>query len=110
MVLMRMRDDDRLQVAALFGQKGDIGQNQIYAGQFRAGEGHAAIDHDPLAVAWPSITVKAEIHAYFADAAERQEHQFFILRHVVMRLCFFQSSKKYVARRNGLRRAGTRVE
>lgn len=88
MILMRMRDNDRLEVAAFFGQKRDVRQDQIDPGQIRAGESHSAIDHDPLAAARPSIAVEAKIHAYFAHPAKRQEHQFFILRHVVMRLYF----------------------
>ncbi|MNL61053.1 hypothetical protein D3C87_1849260 [compost metagenome] len=83
-----MGDDDALEIAALFRQEADIGQHQIHARKLRTRESDAAIDHYPLPVTGFSVAVEAKVHPDFADAAERQEHQFFFLRHVLMRPCF----------------------
>ncbi len=56
-ILMRMRDDDRLEVLALGSEKADVGQHQIDARKIRTREGDAAIDHDPLAVICRAVAV-----------------------------------------------------
>ncbi|MCY1239994.1 hypothetical protein D9M72_528220 [compost metagenome] len=87
-ILVGMGDDDAFEVAALFRQEADIGENQIHARKLRSRESNAAIHHYPLSVTGLSVAVEAKVHPDFADAAERQEHQFFFLRHVLMRPCF----------------------
>ena len=78
---MGMGDDDALEVLALFGKEPDIGQYQIDAGQIEAREGHAAIDHDPLAVGGRTIAVKGQVHADFPHSAQRQEDEFVLFAH-----------------------------
>ena len=69
MVFVGMGDDDALEVLALFGKEPDIGKHQIDAGQIKTREGHAAIDHDPLAVGRRAIAVKGQVHADFPHSA-----------------------------------------
>ena len=71
MVLMGMSDDDRLELAAQLLDEIDVGQDEIDARQLRSRKGHAAIDHDPLPVLGGAIAVECEVHADFANAAER---------------------------------------
>src|SRR3546814_16265013 len=81
---MSMGYDDRLEIIALIGEKADIRQHEIDAGKIETREGHTAIDHDPLALAGCSVAVEGEIHTDFANTAQRQKHQFFLLGHNIL--------------------------
>ena len=72
MVLVAVGQDDAEQVVAPLLDEGEIGEHQLDAGIGRVGEGHAEIDHDPLALA----AVEIDVHADLARAAEREEEQF----------------------------------
>ena len=76
MILMGVGDDDADEVGALLLEIGDVGQDEIDAGQIGVGEGDAEIDREPGAVVARAVAVEAEVHADLADAAERQEDQF----------------------------------
>ena len=73
MVLMAVGQDDAEQIVAILLDEGQVGEDQLDPGIGRVGEGHAEIDHDPLAVA----AVEIDVHADLARAAEREEEQFF---------------------------------
>ena len=77
MILMRVGEHQAGEVFPLRHQIADVGQDQIDARQmlFR-GKRHAEIDREPLAAALVAEAVDRQIHADFADAAERREHQF----------------------------------
>ena len=81
MVFMGVGDDDALEVLFLLGDIADVRQYQIDARQVRAGEGHAAIHHDPLALAFRPVAVKRQIHADFTHAAKRHKDQFVLFSH-----------------------------
>jgi len=81
MILMRMRDEHAEQIVLLADGEADIRQDKIDAGKIGAGEGNAAIDHDPLAILHRTKAVECEIHADLADAAQWQEYQFVRARH-----------------------------
>ncbi len=76
MIFMRMRDHDAGEILALFDQEADVRKNQIDAGQMLfLSKRHAEIDRDPAAAALVAQTVERQVHADFADAAERREDQ-----------------------------------
>ena len=70
-VLVSVSDQDAAQPVAPLGDEGRIGQDQIDAGRHLVGERHAAIDHEPLAVA----AEQAHVHADLVGAAERHEQE-----------------------------------
>src|SRR5271166_3521490 len=73
MVLVRMGDHERPDVALLTNEKADVRHDEIDAGQILAGEGDAEIDRDPGALARRPEPVKRQVHADFANPAERCE-------------------------------------
>ena len=77
MILVRMGGDNGQHIFGLFGQKADIGHDDIHAGCGGfAPEQHAAIHDDPFAPRWRAKAIGVEIHADLARAAKRQEDQF----------------------------------
>ncbi len=72
MVLMAVGQHHAEQVVAPRLDEAQIGQDQLDAGIGRIGEGHAEIDHDPLAPA----AVEIDVHADLAGTAQRQEKEF----------------------------------
>ncbi|MND97202.1 hypothetical protein D3C80_895170 [compost metagenome] len=102
MILMGVGDDDAFEVFLLLADIADIGQHQIDARQVGSGKGHAAIHHDPLALAFRTVAVKRQIHADFTDAAKRQEDQFVLFSHC----CFYPFIKAHGRRHHAPPRAG----
>ena len=72
MVLVAMRQDDAEQVVAPLLDERQVGQDQVDAGVRRIGEGHAEVDHHPLAAA----AVEVDVHADLTRPAKGQEDQF----------------------------------
>ena len=58
-----------------FSMKREIRHDEIDARQVVAREGDAEIDHQPLAIARRPEAIERAIHADFAEAAERREHE-----------------------------------
>ena len=56
----------------------EVRQNDLDAGFFRIGEGDAAIDHQPFALAPRADAIERDVHADFAEATKRHEDQFAI--------------------------------
>ena len=75
---MRVGQHDADQIIRALLDKFEIGENEIDAGIFRAGEGHAEIDHQPLAVR----AIQIDVHTNLSRPAEGKEQQF-VLRSVV---------------------------
>ena len=70
-VLVGMRQHHADQILAAFFDEIEIGENQLDPGVFVAAEGHAQIDHQPLAFA----AIEIDVHANLARAAQRTEQQ-----------------------------------
>src|SRR5579863_8564461 len=87
MVLVRMRDDNPHEVLLDALDEAQVRQDQIDARRLLPGECHAEIDHQPFAPVRRPETVKRAIHADLAEAAERREDQFLILRHSIDAFC-----------------------
>ena len=83
MILVRMGDDNRLEINVFVFDKANIGKHQIDARQVRTGKCHAAIDHDPFAMPFATIAVERQIHSDLADATKRQKYQFLLLCHKI---------------------------
>ncbi|MND63419.1 hypothetical protein D3C80_547290 [compost metagenome] len=73
MVFVRMRNDDTAQIVLLGLEKTNVRQDQIRAGMFRSGKAYAHVDHDPFTIVFRTKAIHGEVHADFADTAERQE-------------------------------------
>ncbi len=71
MVLVAVGHHQPDQIVPMLGDEARVGHHDIDAGHRVVAEGHAEIDHQPLAV----IAVEIEIHADLAGAAERQEQE-----------------------------------
>ena len=81
MVLVAMGEHEAQNVFALLDEIADVRHDEIDAGQMLfGGEGHAAIDDEPLPAQAVADPVDREIHPDLADAAERRENEF-TLRH-----------------------------
>src|SRR5690606_27483862 len=77
MILMRMGQQDADQIFAFGLDESRVGKYEVDAGMaVRRRKAHAAIDDDPFAPAGRPKSVKAEIHAYFANPSEGKEDQF----------------------------------
>src|SRR5712675_454556 len=77
MVFVGMSQHQSDQVVALFFEKGDVGHDQIDAGQMLLiAEGHAEIDREPGALMAVAEAIDRQVHADLADAAERGKGQF----------------------------------
>ncbi len=87
MVLMRVGQDDAADRLAF--QEGGIWHDHIDAGRRQVAEGHAHIDHDPLAVRLGAVAVQIQVHTDFARPAQRQEDEFVVgfLFHASFRWC-----------------------
>ena len=81
MILMGVGDDDALEVLFLLGDVTDVGQHEIDTRKIETGKGHAAIHHDPFALACRPVAVKRQIHPDFTHAAERHKDQFVLFSH-----------------------------
>ena len=77
MVFMAVRDDDAGKAVELILDEAKIGQDHVDAGIIGIGEGHAAIDHHPLAL----TAIEVDVHADLARAAERAKEQFVLGGH-----------------------------
>ena len=75
MILMRMGEEQGLQVRALSLEEADIGKDHVDAGLGLAAEGDAQIDDEPLAVVGRPIAVEIEVHADLPHAAKGDEHE-----------------------------------
>src|SRR5262249_58085270 len=74
MILMRVREHDADEVAALLDQEPDVGKDEIDPGQqVLASERHAEVDGEPGPAALGARAVDREIHPDLADAAGRRE-------------------------------------
>ena len=71
-VLVRVGEHDAEQVARALFDELEIGEHQVDARVFVAREGHAQIDHQPLAVA----AIQVDVHADFARTSKGKEKQF----------------------------------
>src|SRR5262249_19915652 len=77
MILMRVRQHQSSKILPLFDQITDIGQNQIDAGQMiLCRKGHAEVDRKPSSIMRVAETVYRQVHADFADTAQRGKDQF----------------------------------
>ena len=74
-VFMRMGDDEREQILADFFNEADVWHDEVNARQIRPGERNAKINHNPFAVFFRAVAIKPTVHADFAQAAQRHEHQ-----------------------------------
>ena len=82
MVLMSMGQHQADQVLALFFEKADIRHDQIDAGQMLlVTKGYTEIDGQPGALMAVAKSIDRQVHADFADAAERRKGQFVRSRH-----------------------------
>src|SRR3954453_16172010 len=75
MIFVRVGEHEPKQVAPLRDQERDVRHDQVDARKILAGEGHAQINRDPLALRPVANAVEREIHADLADAAKRREHE-----------------------------------
>ena len=71
MILVRVGQHQADEIVAMLLDEGGIGHDHVDARHRLVAEGHAEIDHQPLA----GIAVEVEVHADLARAAERQEQQ-----------------------------------
>ena len=71
-VFVRVGQHDPEQVRLALLDEVEIGEDQFGAGVFVGAEGHAQVDHQPLAVA----AVEVDVHPDLARPAERAEQQF----------------------------------
>jgi len=87
MARVRVGQDDAADGLAF--KEGGVGHDHIDAGRRQVAEGHAHIDHEPLAVRLGAIAVQIEIHPDLARAAQRQEDEFVVgfLFHASFRWC-----------------------
>ena len=72
MVLVRVGEHDADEVLHPFLDELEIGEDEVDPRILAPREGHAEIDHQPLALA----AVEIDVHADLARAAQRQEQQF----------------------------------
>jgi hypothetical protein len=56
-----------------------IRQDDLDAGRRLVAEGHAQVDHDPLAIVGRAKAVQVEVHADLVRPAQRQEDEFVVL-------------------------------
>ena len=75
MILMRVGEQQAVDVVALVLEEADVGQDDVDAGLGVAAEGDAHVDDQPLARAAAAIAVEIQIHADLAHAAQRQEDE-----------------------------------
>ena len=80
-ILVGMSDDNADQILLRFFDEGDVGHQQIDAGQVLAGEGETDVDHQPFAGARRAEAVERTIHADLAETAKRSENQFVGVAH-----------------------------
>ena len=73
MIFMRMGEDEADKIAALFHEITDVGQDEIDPGKVIPGESDAEIHREPLPMSFVPKSVKREVHANLAHAAERGE-------------------------------------
>ena len=71
-VFMPVRQDDTDEIVQAILDEGQVGQDDIDAGICGIGEGHAQIDHQPLA----GVAIEIDVHADLARAAEGAEEKF----------------------------------
>ena len=64
--------------SACSSMKAGIGQDDLDAGRGLVAEGHAQVDHDPLAGVGRAEAVQVEVHADLVRPAERQEDEFVV--------------------------------
>jgi hypothetical protein len=70
------------EILPLLFQETDIGHDQIDAGQMLLiAKGHAEVDREPGALMAIAEPVDRQVHADFADTAERRKGQFIRSRH-----------------------------
>src|SRR5665213_3433938 len=83
MILVGVGKHQADDIFALLHQIADVGQDQIDTGQLLfGGKRHAKIDREPTARPPIAQPVDRQVHADFADTAERRKHQFLLpLRH-----------------------------
>ena len=81
-VLVRMGDDDADQILLRLLDETEVRHDEIDARQVLTGEGDAEIDHQPLARVFGAVAVQGAIHADLAQAAERDEHELAVIRHL----------------------------
>ena len=72
MVLMGVGQDQADQVVSMVGDEGRVGHDHIGPRRQVVAEGHAEVDHQPLA----AISEQVQVHADLAGAAEGEEIQF----------------------------------
>ena len=75
-VLVRVRDEDADEIAAVLLDEAHVGQDHVDAGvELALGEGDPAIDHEPLARIRRPVAIEVEVHADLAEAAKAHEHE-----------------------------------
>src|SRR5690242_13131561 len=82
MILVRMREHDAGEAAALLDEIADIRKDQLDAGKVLfGGKGHAEIHREPAVAALIADAVDRHIHADLANAAKRRKHQLLLRGH-----------------------------
>jgi hypothetical protein len=74
-ILVRVREHDAENVAALLDEEAHIRQDEINARQVVARKRNPEVDGNPLPLAFVANPVEREVHADFARTAERREHK-----------------------------------
>ena len=77
-VLVGVGQHDAQDVVGVLLDEGRVGQDDLDARRGLVAEGHAEIDHDPLAVVRRAEAVEVEVHADLVRPAERQEDEFVV--------------------------------
>ncbi len=75
-VLVGVGQDDAEDVLGVLLDEGRVGQDDLDARRGLVAEGHAQVDHDPLAGVGRAVAVEVEVHADLVRAAQRQEDEF----------------------------------
>ena len=75
MILMRVGQEQALEVRALGLEEGDVGKDHVDAGLGVAAKGDAHVDDEPFAVVRRPVAVEVEVHADLAHAANGDEHE-----------------------------------
>lgn len=77
-IFMRMGDDEADEILLHLFDETRIGDDYFNTGFFRSCEADAAINHEPFAALFWTISIEREIHADLAKAPKRHEDQFIL--------------------------------
>ena len=75
MILMRVGQEQPLEVGALGLEEGDVGKDQVDPRLGVAAKGDPQVDDEPLAVVGRPVAVEIQVHADLPHAANGDEHE-----------------------------------